>query len=70
MRRGIWEECASMAIFYTNILVNDESRKPPHKSMFGVKFDKLSNLKRFGEMVVFTSKKKIQGTLTIEAQCA
>jgi hypothetical protein len=32
--------------------------------MFGVKFKKLSNLKRFGEMVVATTEKIFQGKLS------
>jgi hypothetical protein len=56
MRRGIW---ASTATFYANILVNRESGK----SMFGVKVEKLSNLKIFDEIVAVTTKKKIQGKL-------
>jgi hypothetical protein len=43
--------------------VNLESRKLPHKSMLGVKFKKLSSLKRFGGIVMVTTKKKIQGKI-------
>jgi hypothetical protein len=59
MRRGICAECASTATFYANIMMNRVSGKPSHESMFGVKFKKLRNLKRFGEMVVVTTRKKI-----------
>jgi hypothetical protein len=61
MRRSIWVECASTVRYYANILVNRESGKPPQESMFGVKFKKLTNLKIFGETVVVTIRKKIQG---------
>jgi hypothetical protein len=64
MRCGIWAEYASTAIFYANILLNRESGKPPHESMFGVTFKKLSNLKIFGEMFVVTTRKNIQGNLS------
>jgi hypothetical protein len=60
MRSGICIECASMATFYANNLVNRESRKLPHESMF----KKLSKFKIFSEMVVVTTKKKIQGKLS------
>jgi hypothetical protein len=60
MRCGIWEECDSMATFYVSILMNLESGKPPHESMFGMKFKNLSNLKRSDEMIVVTTKKKMQ----------
>jgi hypothetical protein len=57
-------ECVSTATFYINILVNHESGKLPHESIFGVKFKNLSNLKELGEMIVVTTKKKIQGKLS------
>jgi hypothetical protein len=44
MRRGIW--------------VTRESGKPTQELMIGVKVKKLSNLKRFGEMVVIATNKK------------
>jgi hypothetical protein len=34
MRRVIWVECTSMATFHDNILVDRDSGKPPHESMF------------------------------------
>jgi hypothetical protein len=64
VRRGIWVECAYTATFYANILVNRESGEPPHISIFGVKFKKLRKLKRYGDMIVITTKKRIQGKLS------
>jgi hypothetical protein len=64
MRRGIWAECASTATFYANILVNHNFGKPPFQSMLGMKIKWLNNLKRFGEMIVVNTKKKIQGKLS------
>jgi hypothetical protein len=60
MRRGIWAECASTSMFYGIILLNPDSTKSAHESMFGVKFKKLRNLIRFVEMVMVTAKKNIQ----------
>jgi hypothetical protein len=40
------------------------SIKSLHESMFEVIFKRLNNLKRFGEMVVVTLKKTIQGKLS------
>jgi hypothetical protein len=64
MRCNIGEECASTVTFYADISVNLVSGKSTHKSMFGVKFKKLSNLKRFGEMFVGISKKRIEEKLS------
>jgi hypothetical protein len=58
---GIWAEYTLTATFYGNILVNLECQNLPHESIFGAKFEKLNNLKRFGEMVVVITEKKIQG---------
>jgi hypothetical protein len=51
MKQGIWAECASTATFYANILVNRDSEKSPHESMFLMNFKNLSNLKRFVEIL-------------------
>jgi hypothetical protein len=69
MRLGIWAECASTTTFYANILVNRESEKPPQESMFGVKFKKFSDLKRFGEIVVAITKKGYKERSAIETRC-
>jgi hypothetical protein len=47
-----------MATFHAN------SGIQPHEPMFGVQFKKLNKLKRFGEIVLVTTKKKIQGKLS------
>jgi hypothetical protein len=66
MRRGIWAESASTATFYANILVNRETGKLSHESIFGDEFNKLNNLKRFGEMVVVVTKKRPKENSEIE----
>jgi hypothetical protein len=63
MRSGIWAKCASTAVFCAKILVNCESGKSPHESKFRVKFKKLRNSKRFGEIIVVVTKNKIQEKL-------
>jgi hypothetical protein len=60
-RRGIWEKCSFTATFYANILVNGESGKPNHKSIFGVEFNKVNNLIIFGEMTLIQGKISSQG---------
>jgi hypothetical protein len=62
MRYSILAECASTTIFYAN-MVNCNSGKTTHKLMFGVKFNKLRDLKRFGDMVVVNTNKRVEGTL-------
>jgi ubiquinone/menaquinone biosynthesis C-methylase UbiE len=44
MRRGFRAEYASSTTFYANILVNCESGKPPHESMFGVGVEQFENI--------------------------
>jgi hypothetical protein len=62
-RRRMWAEYASTARFYGHILANRESGKPPHESMFGVKFKKLNDLASFGSTAVISTTNKRYRTI-------
>jgi hypothetical protein len=63
-RDGLWAECASTAIYYDNSIINKDKKKSPIELMFKNRAKGLSNLRRFGEMCVATTKNKIQGKLS------
>jgi hypothetical protein len=66
MRRRIWIEFELIAKFFTNILMNGESLKPPYNSIFGFKLKKMVNFRSFDNMVAFTIKNNIQIKIKIE----
>jgi hypothetical protein len=60
-RDGLWAECASIATYYNNSIINKDKKKFPIELMFEKRAKGLRNLKRFGKMCVVTTKNKTQG---------
>jgi hypothetical protein len=63
-RDGLWAERASRATYYDNLIINKDKKKSLIELMFKNRAKGLSNLKRFDEMCVATTKNKIQGKLS------
>jgi hypothetical protein len=63
-RDGLWVECASIATYYDNLIINNDKKKIPIEFIFKSRDKGLMTLKRFGEMCMATTKNKIQGKLS------
>ena len=68
IRKGLWTECANTATKNENISVRDVN--PPFTKFHGKDSRIVPHLRRFGEMGVVTTKKKIQGKIETTGKVA
>jgi hypothetical protein len=61
IRSGIWAECESTDTFYSNMLATGFTKRSPQELLFGKEVNYAHNLRMFGEIGNFVTKKKIQG---------